>query len=139
MTVSVTNYGNNPEVPGAWDASYYPDQLIAGDKKIVTDNQAVVSGAAILKRATVLGQVTATGIYKLAVATATDGSQNPCAVLADLTDPTAGPVTAGVYLEAEVNANSLIFDSSLTIAAIKAAFRPLGLFVKFPVSAVEPT
>ena len=31
------------------------------------------------------------------------------------------------------------FDPSFTIAAIKAAFRPIGLFVKFPVSAAEPT
>ena len=139
MTVSITNYGNNPEVPGAWDASYYPDNLIAGDKKIVTDNQAVITGAAILKRGTVLGQITASGIYKLAVATATDGSQNPCGVLVDLTDPTAGNVAGGVYIEAEVNANSLIFDPSFTIAAIKTALRPLSLIVKFPVSAIEPT
>ena len=139
MTVSVTNYGNNPEVPGAWDASYYPDQLIAGDKKIVTDNQAVITGAALLKRGTVMGQVTATGSYRQAVATATDGSQNPCAVLVDLTDSTAGDVSGGVYIEAEVNGNRLVFDPSYTIAAIKAAFRPIGLFVKFPVSAVEPT
>jgi hypothetical protein len=139
MTVSVTNYGNNPEVPGAWDASYYPDNLIAGDKKIVTDNQAVITGAAILKRGTVLGQVTATGAYRLAVATAADGSQNPCAVLADLTDATAGDVAGAVYIEAEVNGNRLIFDPSFTVAAIKAALRPLSLIVKFPVSAVEPT
>ena len=139
MTISVTNYGNFPQVPGAWDASYYPDQLIAGDLKIVTDNQAVITGAAILKRGTVMGQITASGIYKQAVATATDGSQNPCGVLGDLTDPTAGNVSGGIYLEAEVNANALIFDPSLTIAAIKAAFRPIGLFVKFPVSAADPS
>ena len=96
MTVSVTNYGNNPEVPGAWDASYYPDQLIAGDLKLVTDNQAVITGAALLKRGTVMGQVTATGSYRQAVATATDGSLPPSAVLVDLPATTAGDVRGGV-------------------------------------------
>jgi hypothetical protein len=60
-------------------------------------------------------------------------------VLVDYCDPTGGPVTAGVYLQAELNGAALIYDSSWTLAGIKAAFRPLGLYVKTSVSALDPT
>lgn len=135
--VSVTTLGDNPQLPGAYDYVYSPDQLIAGNLKIVTDT-ATITGAAALKRGAVLGKVTATGAYRLAVGTAGDGSQAPCAVLADDADATAADVTAGVILMAEVNANRLIIDPSLTLAAVKAAFRSLGLFVKSALSAADP-
>ena len=139
MTVTVTPFGNNPQVPGAYDYTYVPDQLIAGDLKIVTDGGATITGAAALKRGTVLGRVTASGSYKLAVATATDGSQNPCAVLVSDTDATAADVQGAVYLMAELNGNALVIDPSLTLAAVRTAFRALGLFVKTAVSAADPS
>lgn len=232
MTLSVTNYGDNPQQPIVIADAYIPDQLIAGNLKIVTTN-ALITGGAILQRGTVLGQValgsaatpvaqggntgngtisavalgtkakagtytvqftgataynvlnpnglqldpgraagayasaaldpeitftftaggtamvagdtitivvaTGTGSFKAAVATATDGSQNPAAVLVDYTDASGGDVMAGIYQMAELNGNALIYDSSLSLAAITAAFRPLGLFVKSVVSAADPS
>ena len=225
--ISVTPYGDNAQVPGAYDYCYNPDQLIAGNLKIVTGN-ATITGGALVLRGTVLGQVldaapgapvaangnagngTITGVaagsktkvgtytvsftgptaytvtnpagtqlspgkaagaytdpelsftfaagatamaagdsvtisvaagsgsYKISVASAVDGSQNPCAVMVDSVDATLGDVGGGIYLMAELNANALIFDPSLTLAAIAAAFRPLGLFVKSAVSAADP-
>jgi hypothetical protein len=85
------------------------------------------------------GNPTATGVYKVSVASATDGSQNPAAIAADFIDPTSGNVTAGVYLAGEFNANALVVDPSLTPASVKASLRSLGIFVKYPVSAADPT
>lgn len=138
MTASVTSYGDNQQLPGAYDYCYVPDQLIAGNLKIVT-RPATITGAAAYARGTVMGMVTATGSFKPSVATATDGSQNPSAVLVDNVDATAGDVTGGLYLQAELNGNALIIDASLTLAAVSAAFRNIGLFVKTAVSAADPT
>ena len=138
MTVSVTSYGDNAQIPGAYDYAYVPDQLIAGNLKIVTDS-VTITGAAALKRGTVLGKVTTSGSSKACVASASDGSQNPAAVLVDDVDATAADVTGAIYQMAELNGAALILDASLTLAAVKAAFRPLGLFVKAAVSAADPS
>lgn len=52
-----TNFGDNPFAPGMASDAYIPDQLIAGDAKLVTDSVTITGGAA-LARGTVLGQVT---------------------------------------------------------------------------------
>ncbi|HIE4193326.1 MULTISPECIES: head decoration protein [Burkholderia] len=81
----------------------------------------------------------AVGTYKLSVKTATDGSQIPSAILADYADASAGPVTAGAYVAAEVNARALNFDPSWDIASLRAALRQNTIFVKSSVSAADPT
>ena len=226
--ITATYIGDNPQIPGASDYVYVPDQLIAGNLKIVTGNGTITGGAPVA-RGTVLGQaleaaagvavaapgnagngsisapalgskgkvgtytVTFTGptafnvlspsgaqlasgkaagaytdaelgftftagatamaagdsftiavaagsgSYKPCVATATDGSQNPCAVMADYVDATNGDVNGGIYLMAELNGNALILDPSLTLAGVAAALRQFGLFVKSAVSAADPT
>lgn len=78
-------------------------------------------------------------VWKLCTASATDGSNVPQGILADLSDPTSGNVTAGVYVQGEFNANAIVFDSSLTPQGIKSAFRGNGIFIKSPVSASDPT
>ena len=58
--MSLTNptvFGDNPQVPSANAELYVPDQLIAGDAKIVTDDTAMLTGAAALLRGTALGRV----------------------------------------------------------------------------------
>lgn len=56
MSLSVTNVGNNPQVPGIFAETYVPDQLIAGSLKLVTDTVLITGGAA-LKRGSALGAV----------------------------------------------------------------------------------
>lgn len=51
-----TNFGDNPFAPGMQSDAYIPDQLIAGDAKLVTDS-VTITGAAALVRGSVLGQV----------------------------------------------------------------------------------
>lgn len=56
MTLNVNQVGDNPFVPGIVAETYVPDQLIAGDLKIVTAS-ANITGGADLVRGTVVGQV----------------------------------------------------------------------------------
>jgi hypothetical protein len=53
--VTTLNVSDNPQVPVSVQQAYLPDQLIAGDKKLVTEVAATVTGAAPLKRGQVLG------------------------------------------------------------------------------------
>lgn len=52
-----TNYGSNPQIPGISTDAYIPDQLIAGNLKLVTKSVTIASSAALVRGA-VLGQIT---------------------------------------------------------------------------------
>lgn len=133
MSIPTTNVGANPQVPGATAQVFIPDQLIAGNMKIVTDT--ITLGAGKLPRGAVLGQVTASGAYILSVKTANDGSQVPSAILAESTDATAGPVGTAGYLGGEFNASALTIDATWNVGAVKTALRTAGIFVKSAISA----
>jgi hypothetical protein len=75
------------------------------------------------------------GLFKLSLAGASDGSQNPSAILADYCDPTAGNVYAAVYLAGEFNVNALTFDASWTQATLATMLRPFAIYLKNSVSA----
>lgn len=77
--------------------------------------------------------------YVLSVATAHDGSQKPCAVLVEDSDASGGAVATGAYLMGEFNDRAVLFDPSWTVATLKAALRPFGIFLKSSVSAADPT
>jgi len=79
------------------------------------------------------------GKYVPSVATATDGSQVPSAILVDQTDPSAADVNAGLYFTGEFNSNAITFDSSWTVATLTPLLRPLGIYLKDSVSAADPT
>lgn len=231
MSLSVTNVTQNPQQPGISGEAFIPDQLIAGELKIVTTN-ATLTGAAALKRGAVLGKTISAGTassaagantgngamgavtvagdaqpgtyqlkitkaaanagdfevtdplgqlvglgtvavvfagaglsftladgatdfavgdsflisvtaitekYKLATRDATDGSNEPQAILGDDADPSGGDVIAPLYLTGEYNANALSFGSGLSAALVKPPLRRLGIFVKDAVSASDPS
>jgi hypothetical protein len=58
MTLIVNPLGDNPQQPGIYSEAYIPDQLIAGNLKLVTGNG--ILGAGTLQRGAVLGQQTGT-------------------------------------------------------------------------------
>lgn len=139
--VTPTTYGAPAFQPGMTSDVFIPDQLIAGDLKIVTDD-AIITGGAVYKRGTVLGQITASGKYTQALAAAADGSQNPVTALIDDVDTTAGDANSGIFRQAELNGNALILGTGITLAAAKAGLEAavgMNLFVKTPVSAADPT
>jgi hypothetical protein len=75
------------------------------------------------------------GLFKLSVATASDGSQVPNAILADYTDPTSGNVYAAVYYAGEFNLNAVTFDPSWTSATLAPKLRANNIYLKNSVSA----
>lgn len=64
MTLSTTNFGDNPFAPGIAQDAYIPDQLIAGQQPIVT--QPIILKSGTLKRGTVLGALSPQGIVAVA-------------------------------------------------------------------------
>jgi hypothetical protein len=140
--VTVTNYGAPPFQPGMASDAFIPDQLVAGDLKIVTDTITIVSGAGALKRGTVLGKITASGKYTTALAASEDGSETPAAILVDDVDATSADATGGIYKQIEVNGNALILGTGITLTAAKSALESdasTNIYVKTPVSAADPT
>lgn len=137
MALDPVSVGDNPETPGVAAEIYLPDQLIAGRFPIVTATVTISAGT--LARGTVLGIVTSSGDYIESVKTATDGSQNPAAILADSSDASAGAVIAGIYLTGEFNQNYLTFDSSWTVATLTPILRAQSIFLKPSVSSADPS
>lgn len=87
----------------------------------------------------VIAAAPGSGAYALASASATDGTENPVAILADYADPSLGNVTAPIYIMGEFNANALTLGPGITLAAAKAALQPLSIFIKNSVSAADPS
>lgn len=56
MALNVSQIGDNPGQPFISAETYIPDQLIAGNMKLVTDT-VTIGGAVVLKRGSVLGQI----------------------------------------------------------------------------------
>lgn len=126
-------------MPGMQSVTFVPDQLVSGNLKIVT--QPITIGASqTLIRGAALGKVTATGEYILSVATATDGSQTPCAILIDDVTTAAGATATGdAYVMGEFNTNYMTYDASWTVATLTEAMRPFGIYLKTSVSGAPPT
>lgn len=49
MTLTVTSIGDNQQAPGISAETYIPDQLIAGDLKIVSDSVTITGGADLVR------------------------------------------------------------------------------------------
>ncbi|MFU8368899.1 head decoration protein [Raoultella ornithinolytica] len=121
-------FGQNQFAPGMKSSLFLPDQLIAGTLQLVTDSGTITGGS--FKRGTVLGMITASGKYTKSVKTAADGSQNPVAILVDNVDASTADQNGGLYLMGEFNQNVIIYDNSWTVPVLKAALRPLAIFLK---------
>ena len=56
MTIQPVNSPDNPQQPYTRQDMFIPDQLIAGNLKVVSDNDAIIAGSAPLVRGTVMGR-----------------------------------------------------------------------------------
>jgi hypothetical protein len=128
MTLAINQIGHNSQSPSISAVVYLPDALCIGGHTTVTDTDTLETGK--LSRGTVLGRITESGNLVLSVKTASDGSQNPVAILVDYADASAGPVGVGVYLAGEYTTSHVIFDPSWTAEKIKLALRDKGIFLK---------
>ena len=130
----INQFGQNTWGPMFRQDTFIPDQLIAGPLQLVTETVTIAKGAAYV-RGTVLGLVESSGEYTLCVKSASDGSQNPSAILVDNVDATDGEVQAGVYLMGEFNINRITADSTWQPTALRAEMRKYSLFLKDAITA----
>jgi hypothetical protein len=93
MTLTPTNYGNNPFQPGIQQDAFIPDQLIAGDLKVVT-KPATITGGAALVRGTVLGKVT---LGAAVAAVKSGGNTGNGTFVLDAATPILTYAEAGIY------------------------------------------
>lgn len=88
------------------------------------DNITIASGSGKIAAGTVLGKVTASGKYKPATATGSDGGETAIAINIHAVDATSADVkVAAVTRQAEVNANLLTYGSTIDDNTKKAAAR----------------
>lgn len=86
----------------------------------------------------IIAAPSAAGAYKMARPEATDGSQEPCAILVDQANAATGDVSAGVYLTGEFNGRALIYDAAFTVQQLTALLRKWNIHVKTQVNALDP-
>lgn len=116
-------------MPNPIRTNYTPDQLSAGDFPVVLDSVTIAADQ-VLPRGAVLGQVTASGEYVLSLSAATDGSETPSVVLDAAIDTTGAAAPALVRLTGQLLGSQLTLGAGHTLASVKAALRPLSLFVR---------
>lgn len=108
------------------------DTLIAGEFPRVSEMVTVTGGK--YTRGTILAQVTASGKYTVCVPTAegrtADGSETPCAILAEAVDASSADAQAVVHLTGEFNAAALTAGTGLTVDGLKADLRAKSIFIK---------
>lgn len=75
------------------------------------------------------------GKYKTSLAAATDGSETPCAILAEAVDATSADGEGVSYYTGDFNADSITFGTGHTAASVKDGLRDRGIFLHTPVSA----
>ncbi len=98
--------------------------LSEGPGSISRDAITIVSGAGVLAPGTVLGKITASGKYKPATATGSDGGQTAVAVLVCGVDATSADVeVTAITRNAEWAIGDLTYDSSVDDDAKKLAKR----------------
>lgn len=106
------------------------DNLLAGySVPAITESIVIPSGSGVLTRGTLLGKVTASGKYIKSLSAATDGSQNPVAVMAEDIDATSADVTTVGYLSGEFNTAAMTFGTGHTAASVKGALRDLNIYL----------
>lgn len=93
MALVPGNVGDNPFQPGVTAEIYNPDQLIAGDLKIVTTDITVLHLAALL-RGTVMGKITLGAVTSAAKA---GGNTGTGTLTVDVVTPLLANARQGVY------------------------------------------
>lgn len=96
--------------------------LSEGNGSISRDVVTILSGSGVLEPGTVLGKVTASGKYKPATATGTDGAETAIAVLTERVDTSSADAEAVVISRlAEVKRPMLVFGATIADASTEGA------------------
>lgn len=108
---------------------YVPENLIVGHKQPIVTDLLLIEAGQTLRRGAVLG-LAQSGKAKLLDKTATDGSQEFYAILAEDTNAETADQTAPVYLAGEFNAGALFFAEGTTAEDVKAAARMANVYLR---------
>lgn len=101
---------------------------------IVSQPGTILSGETVLA-GSVVGKITASGKLKLCDSTATDGSEDPFAVIPEDVDASAADTETITYQTGVYNQDELIFGGTDTIATHRVALRLLNIHAVGSVSA----
>lgn len=93
------------------DTFNYDNLLAGGDLTVLEIG--TVDETVEVKRGTVLGRVSATNTFKICKEGASDGSNEPCAILAEDIKAGAENKEKYLYLSGKFNKNAVIFDFSI--------------------------
>lgn len=113
--------------------TYSPDRLIAGDHPVMTKTVTIKEGED-LKRGAVLGK-DGDGKYLLSLAAASDGSEDPVAILAQDVDASDADTEAGIYEAGEFNEDALTFGDGHDADSVRDDLRALSIYLRKPISA----
>ena len=121
----------NLQYPSISTDTYSPDSLIAGMALQAVTLTATLIAGQNLTRGALLGIITASGKYTLSLAASGDGSQIPCAVLAESANAVSDKLVT-IYVTGEFNANQVTFGTghSATTAVTIAGARDNNIFFK---------
>lgn len=113
------------------------DNLFSGTNVlVVTQPGTILSGTGKVKRGTLLGKITATGKLIPCISSASDGSQNPYAVLLDtVADATSADAvcTTAQTGEFTYQAIAALLTSPDTPETFRAAMRALNMHMHFSI------
>lgn len=113
MPLSVTNSGGNPQAPSIIAEAFIPDQLIAGELKLVSRSVSISAGT--LKRGTIMGQKTIGTATSAVKASGANTGTGTCVM--DATTPVLANAKVGVYtvrnIEAVTNGGKFIVTDPL--------------------------
>ncbi len=107
---------------------YEPSNLLAGDFPIVTSTITITAGQS-LTRGAVLGRIDDSDEYVLSEATATDGSENPIAILTEDVDSASGEIESVCYLSGQFNSKDLVFGAGHTAESTRHNLRLLNIYL----------
>lgn len=119
---------------GTSSDAYTPDDLISGEKQIVTQPVVVVSGEGVVAQYTVMGVVTATGKSRVCASANGDGSEVPDHIAINTCDATSADAKVAAYKEGCFNPDLLTLGAGHTLAdvAVLNALRQRGIYLQVP-------
>lgn len=126
MALPVTNWGQNAQQPSIVGEAFIPDQLIAGNLKLVTDS-VTVYGNAIFQRGTLMG----IGLYQGSAPQASAGKTPATATVTFTTQPVSGDTvtiagTVCTAVAADPSGNQFLIGTTTAATALNLAALVLG-------------
>ena len=108
---------------------YTPDHLLAGNADLLVSIKVTIAAGNNLTRGSVLGKITTGGKYNLSTTAATDGSEQPTAVLAENCNAASYDMEAIAYIRGDFNAAGLTLGEGHTAASLRDSVRGMGITI----------